>query len=50
MLELLKDLWDFMRERKKLWLAPLVVMLLLIGLFVVVSQHSVLGSLIYTLF
>jgi cytochrome c-type biogenesis protein CcmH/NrfF len=50
MLELLKDLWDFMRERKKLWLAPLVILLLLIGLLVIVSQHSVVGSLIYTLF
>jgi len=50
MLELLRDLWDFMRERKKLWLAPLVLLLLAIGLFVIVSQHSVLGSLIYTLF
>jgi hypothetical protein len=49
MFELLKDLWQFMRERKKLWLAPIVILLLLVGLFVVL-QSSALAPLIYTLF
>ncbi len=31
MLDLLKDLWGFMRERKKLWLAPIIVIMLLLG-------------------
>jgi hypothetical protein len=50
MLELLKDLWLFMRERKKLWLAPIIILLVLVGLFVVLSQSSVLAPLLYTLF
>jgi hypothetical protein len=50
MFDLLGDLWHFMRERKKLWLAPVIVLLLLVGLFVVLSQSSTLAPLIYTLF
>jgi hypothetical protein len=50
MFELLKDLWQFMRERKKLWLAPVIILLVLVGLFIVLSQSSVLAPLIYTLF
>lgn len=50
MLSLLADLWRFMRERKKLWLAPVIVLLVLIGLFVALSQSSALAPLIYTLF
>ena len=49
MFDLLNDLWHFMRERKKLWLAPVIVLLVLVGLFVVLSQSSVLAPLIYTL-
>ena len=50
MFELLKDLWRFMRERKKLWLAPIIILLVLVGLFIVLSQSSVLAPLLYTLF
>lgn len=50
MLDLLRDLWLFMRERKKLWLAPVIILLLLVGLFIALSQSSVLAPLIYTLF
>ncbi|MGB9329678.1 MAG: DUF5989 family protein [Steroidobacteraceae bacterium] len=50
MLELLRDLWLFMRERKKLWLAPVIILLLVVGLFIALSQSSVLAPLIYTLF
>jgi hypothetical protein len=50
MFELLSELWRFMRERKKLWLAPVIILLVLVGLFVVLSQSSVLAPLIYTLF
>jgi hypothetical protein len=50
MLELLGDLWRFMRERKKLWLAPIIILLVLVGLFVVLSQSSALAPLLYTLF
>lgn len=50
MLDLLKDLWDFMRERKKFWLAPIVILLLLLGVLVVLGQGSAVAPFIYTLF
>jgi len=50
MLEFLSDLWDFLKVRKKMWLLPIVLVLVLLGGLVVVSQQSVLGSFIYTLF
>ena len=50
MFELLKDLWLFMRIRKKIWLAPIVIILLLLGAFLVVVQGSALAPFIYTLF
>lgn len=49
MFELLKDLWDFMRQRKKFWLAPVIFLLVLMGLFIIL-QSSALAPLIYTLF
>ncbi len=50
MLELLKDFWDFMRVRKKFWLAPIVIVMLLLGGLLVASQGSVVAPFIYTLF
>lgn len=50
MIDLLKDLWAFMRERKKFWLAPIIVVLLLLGALIVLSQGSVVAPFIYTLF
>jgi len=50
MLDLLKDLWGFMKARKKFWLAPLIVMLLLLGILIVLSQGSAVAPFIYTLF
>ena len=50
MLDLLKDLWGFMKARKKFWLAPLIVMLLLLGALIVLSQGSAVAPFIYTLF
>ena len=44
------ELWQFMRENKKYWLAPLIFVLLLLSLLMVFSQTSVLGPFIYTLF
>ena len=49
MLELLRDLWQLMRERRKLWLAPLIVIMLLLGLLVI-AQGTVLASFIYAIF
>lgn len=50
MLDLLKDLWAFMRVRKKFWLAPIIIILLLLGVLIVVSQGSAVAPFIYTLF
>lgn len=50
MLDLLKDLWEFLKVRKKFWLAPIVVVLLLLGALIVLSQGSAVAPFIYTLF
>lgn len=50
MLELLKDLWGFMKVRKKFWLAPIIIVLLLLGGLIVLSQGSAVAPFIYTLF
>ncbi len=50
MLDLLEDLWGFMRERKKFWLAPIILVLLLLGGLLVFAQGSAVAPFIYTLF
>ena len=50
MFDLLKDLWGFMRERKKLWMAPIIGIMLILGVLVVMTQGSALPPLIYTIF
>lgn len=50
MFDTLKDLWLFMRERKKYWILPIVVVLLLVGALLVLTQGSVVAPFIYTLF
>ncbi|MEO8464099.1 MAG: DUF5989 family protein [Gammaproteobacteria bacterium] len=50
MMELLKDLWGFMRARKKFWLAPVIVVMLMLGVLLVLAQGSAVAPFIYTLF
>jgi hypothetical protein len=50
MLEFLKDLFGFMRERKKFWMAPIFVVLLLLATLIIFAQGSVVAPFIYTLF
>ena len=50
MLDLLKDLWGFMKARKKFWLAPIIIVMLLLGILLVLSQGSAVAPFIYTLF
>lgn len=50
MLDLLKDLWAFMRERKKFWLAPIILVMVVLGALIVFAQGSALAPFIYTLF
>jgi hypothetical protein len=46
----MKELWMFMRVRKKLWLLPIIVVLLLVGTLLVFAQGSALAPFIYALF
>ena len=50
MREFLIELWAFMRERKKFWLLPILVVLLLFGTLIVLTQGSAVAPFIYTLF
>tara|TARA_A100001388_G_scaffold277268_1_gene267742 strand:+ start:2876 stop:3037 length:162 start_codon:yes stop_codon:yes gene_type:complete len=49
-IDLIKDLWDFMKVRKKYWLVPLIITLLLMGILIVFTQGSVVAPFIYSLF
>lgn len=49
-LGLLKEFWDFLRVRKKWWLAPIIVALLLLGALIFFTQSSAVAPFIYTLF
>lgn len=46
----LHEMWRFMRHSKKYWLAPIVVLLLLVGILLVMTKGSVVAPFIYTLF
>ena len=50
MLELIEDLWGFMKVRKKFWLLPIIMMLLLLGTLIVLTEGSAVAPFIYTLF
>ena len=49
-MEFLKELWDFLRVRKKLWLAPIILVLLILGGLLILAQGSVVAPFIYTIF
>ena len=49
-LALMSELWAFLRIRKKWWLAPIMIFLVLFGALIVLSQASALAPFIYTLF
>ena len=49
-METFKDLWLFMKERKKFWLAPIIIVLLLVGLLLVFGGSSSVAPFVYTLF
>jgi hypothetical protein len=46
----LKDLWRFLRVRKKYWLLPIIVMMALLGGLIILTQGSAVAPFIYTLF
>ncbi len=50
MIDLIIDLWAFLKERKKFWLLPIILILLLLGALIVFTQGSAIAPFIYTLF
>ena len=50
MLTFIKELWAYMRERKKFWLLPILLVMALFGGLLVLSKGSVIAPFIYTLF
>ena len=50
MMEFMRELWAFMRERKKFWLLPMILVLLVLGVLIVLTQGSDVAPFIYTLF
>ncbi len=49
-MSMIRELWRFIRARKKFWLVPMLVMMLLLGGLVVLSQGSAIAPFIYTIF
>ncbi|MDR3640299.1 MAG: DUF5989 family protein [Humidesulfovibrio sp.] len=49
-MDFIRDLWDFLKVRKKFWLAPIILVLLLFGALVVLTSGSAIAPFIYTLF
>jgi len=48
--QILSEFWSFMRVRKKYWLAPIIIVLVLLSLLIVLTQGSALAPFIYALF
>lgn len=49
-MSLVTELWAFMRERKKWWLLPVIIVMLIVGTLLVFAQTSALAPFIYTIF
>jgi len=49
-LRIFGTLWDFLKVRKKFWLAPIIILLLLLGALIIFTESSALAPFIYTLF
>ena len=49
-MEFIKDLWGFLNARKKFWLLPIILTLLLFGVLIVLTSGSAIAPFIYTLF
>jgi hypothetical protein len=50
LIDLAKDIWDFLRVRKKYWLAPLIVTIVMMGALLVLTHGSVVAPFIYSIF
>jgi hypothetical protein len=49
-MSMIKELWAFLRARKKYWLWPIFIMMALLGVLIVLAQGSAVAPFIYTLF
>jgi len=49
-LSVLREMWEFIRLRKKFWMIPIVVVLLLVGILLFLTEGSAIAPFIYTLF
>ena len=49
-IDLVKDIWDFLKARKKYWLAPLIITIVLMGALIIFTQGSVVAPFIYSIF
>jgi len=49
-MEIIKEFYQYFKDRKKIWLAPVIVLLLIIGIILIIGGSSVLGPFIYTIF
>jgi hypothetical protein len=50
LLDLAKDIWDFLKVRKKFWLAPLIITIVLMGGLLVLTHGTVVAPFIYSIF
>jgi hypothetical protein len=50
MRELMRELWEFLKYRKKLWLLPIILLMVLLGGLMILTQSSALAPLIYPFF
>lgn len=50
MLEFLSDLWHFIRIRKKFWLAPIIIVLVVLSILIVVAEGTAMAPFVYTFF
>ena len=49
-LSIIKDFWDFLKVRKRFWLAPIIIILVLLGILMIFAESSAVAPFIYTLF
>ena len=49
-MEILKELWAFLRVRKKVWLAPIIIVMVVLGGLLILAEGSVVAPFIYTIF
>ena len=50
MIDFLKEFWEFLKERKKFWLLPIIIVLGIFGILIVLTQGTAIAPFIYTIF